>query len=356
MLRCNIIRCRCNVVKNRKKRLSLALQGGGSHGAFTWGVLDRLLEEESIALDGVSGTSAGAMNAVVMAQGLATDGRQGARDALAAFWKAVGATCPWPSALRLPGSKADDVNRQLAPLLKGFADLSRRFTPQQMNPLDINPLRGILNRQIDFEMLRRQDTPRLFVVATRVQSGQMRIFTNAELSTDVLLASACLPSLHRPVEIDGDIYWDGAYSGNPAVFPLVYDTRATDIALILLQPLTRDDMPSTAEAISHRVRELGMISPFLREMRAITHARGVIKNGLIPAGRIERRLRKLRFYLIQHEELMNSMARGSQLNTHSSFLTFLRDAGRVQAENWLQTYSRNPRRAQIDLPQFFGLA
>ena len=355
MLHCNINRCCRNVVKNRKKRLSLALQGGGSHGAFTWGVLDRLLEEESITLDGISGTSAGAMNAVVMAHGLAEGGRQGGRDALAAFWKAVGATCPWPPALRLPGSKGDNVSRHLAPLLKGWADLSRRFSPQQMNPLDLNPLRDILNRQIDFDLLRCRDMPQLFVVATRVHSGQMRIFTNAELSTEVLLASACLPSLHRPVEIDGDIYWDGAYSGNPAVFPLVYNTRATDIVLVLLQPLTRQDTPLTAEAISHRVRELGLISPFLREMRAITHARGVI-NWVFPAGRIERRLRKLRFYLIQHEELMNSMARGSQLNTHLSFLTFLRDAGRVQAENWLQGYGSNPAQAQIDLPQYFSLA
>ena len=343
-------------MKNRKKRLSLALQGGGSHGAFTWGVLDRLLEEDSIALDGISGTSAGAMNAVVMAHGLAAGGRRGARDALAAFWQAVAGTCPWPPVLYLPGSTADGSSRQLAPLLKSFADLSRRFSPQQINPLDINPLRDILNRQIDFELLRHRYKPRLFVVATRVHSGQMRIFTNAELSTDVLLASACLPSLHHPVEIDGDIYWDGAFSGNPAVFPLLYDARATDIALVLLQPLSRQDTPLTADAISHRIRELGLISPFLREMRAITHVRGALRNGLFSVGGIERRLRKLRFYLIQHEELMNSMVRGSQFNTHLSFLKFLRDAGRAQTENWLQAYGSNPVQAQIDLPQFFSLA
>jgi NTE family protein len=343
-------------VKIRKKRLSLALQGGGSHGAFTWGVLDRLLQEEDIELDGVSGTSAGAMNAVAMAYGLATGGCQGARESLAAFWKAVGATCPWSPVMHLSGNKADDVNRQLAPVLKGFSKIYRRFSPQQINPLDINPLRDIINRQIDFDLLRRQNTPRLFVVATRVHSGQMRIFTNGELSTDVLLASACLPSLHHPVEIDGDIYWDGAYSGNPAVFPLVYDARATDIALVLLQPLCRQDTPLTAEEISHRVRELGLVSSFLREMRAITHVRGRIRSGVFPVGRIERRLRKLRFYLVQHEELMNSMLRGSQLNTHLSFLKFLRDAGRAQAENWLQAYGRNPGRAQIDLPQYFSLA
>ncbi|MEX2525416.1 MAG: patatin-like phospholipase family protein [Gammaproteobacteria bacterium] len=339
----------------RKKRINLALQGGGSHGAFTWGVLDRLLEEADVVIEGISGTSAGAMNAIALAQGFCNGGRESARESLDRFWNAVAQHSPYPLQPNDSDNDSAMTGNDVSPLIKTYMNLSHFLSPLQINPLDINPLRDILDEQIDFERIRRESNLKLFVIATNVRSGQMRVFKNEELSVDALLASSCLPSIHRPIEIDNEIYWDGAFSGNPAIYPLVYDTECNDMVIVLLQPMSRPDTPQTAEAIHNRISELSLISPFLREMRALARVRLEVEKGVIPATGIEKRIARLRFYLIQDEALMNQLAHGSQFNTHKAFLNYLKEAGRRRGEEWLGNFDKDPKTAQIDIQALFAV-
>jgi NTE family protein len=340
----------------RTSVVNLALQGGGSHGAFTWGVLDRLLEEGRIEFEGISGTSAGAMNGVVLADGLVKGGRDGARQALARFWESVASHAPinqLPVNLMEPPGASTDGG--LSPTLKALVALTRNFSPYQLNPLDLNPLRQIVTEQIDFERLRAESELKLFVAATQVRTGKLRLFRTEELSVDTLLASACLPSLQRAIEIDGEAYWDGGYSANPAVFPLFYECESPDVIVVLLDPLTRPQTPQTAEDIRNRVSELGFNSTFLREMRMIVQATEHSEQALFPWGRLERRLRQMNFHVIEAEALMSLLAMDSKLNAHLSFITMLRDQGRVQAEMWLErNFQSIGKRSSVNLTELFA--
>lgn len=298
-------------------RINLALQGGGSHGAFTWGVLDRLLEEHGIDIEGISGASAGALNAALLAYGLATGGREGARRALADFWSRVASTAP-------------------KPLAESMILLSRFFSPSQFNPLNLNPLRDLLAAQIDFERLRTHSEVQLFIVATNVRTGLPRLFRKHEITADVLLASACLPSLHRTVEIDGEAYWDGGLSANPPVRPLLYECAARDIVLVLLQPGRRPELPVTADAIWSRLNEMSFSSALHSELEGIALAKREAERWPVSFGRLERRLRRLRLHRICAPEGLGGMSVQSRLNTHSAFLGALYEAGRSQADAWLR--------------------
>ena len=219
-----------------RRKIALALQGGGSHGAFTWGVLDRLLEEPGIELAGLSGTSAGAMNAVVTACGLLDGGHEGARAALRGFWRRVG--------------EAAALNPlRLNPFAAFFGDMmSRMLSPYQFNPFNLNPLKNILASAVDFERLRASAGPRVFVSATSVSSGRLRVFRREELDAERVMASACLPMLFQAVQIDGEAYWDGGYSGNPTITPLVRECRSNDTILVQINPVERPGTPRTARA------------------------------------------------------------------------------------------------------------
>jgi NTE family protein len=284
--------------------VSLALQGGGAHGAFTWGVLDALLEDGRLSFDGVSGTSAGAMNAVVLASGLLQGGRDGARAALERFWHAVAASAP----AELPFSQGDETSAGMSAGIRMMLQWARNFSPEQLNPFDVDPLRDLLNTQIDFDHLRAACPVKLFVAATHANTGKLRLFSAAEMSAAAVLASACLPSLHRAIEIDGEPYWDGAYSANPAVFPLFYDCAARDILLVLLSPLLHGETPHSADEIRARSLDLAFNSTFLREMRMFAHAREYAGNSLLPRGRLERRLQRTHFLLIEADELLSQLA------------------------------------------------
>jgi len=336
--------------------VNLALQGGGSHGAFTWGVLDRLLEDERIEIEGISGTSSGAMNAVVLADGFVKGGRDGARQALARFWESVASHAPinqLPANLLQPqGASADGG---LSPIAKALVALSRDFSPYQLNPFDLNPLRQIVTEQIDFQRLRAESELQLFVAATQVSTGKLRLFRTGELSVDALLASACLPSFHHAIEIDGEAYWDGGYSANPAVFPLFYECESPNVIVVLLHPLTRRQTPHTAEDIQNRVSELGFNSTFLREMRMIAQATEQSGQALFPLGRLERRLRRMNFHLIEAEALVSQLAADSKLNAHLPFITMLHDLGRAQADLWLQNhFSSIGNQSSVDLAGLFS--
>lgn len=334
--------------------ITLALQGGGSHGAFTWGVLDRLLEDEQLDIEGISGTSAGAMNAVMLAYGLTIGGREGARQALADFWEDVASQLPFSALDAGVSEKALKNNGEPPPIFKAFLALSRYFSPYELNPFELNPLRDIVARQVDFERLRGECRVKLFLAATQVRTGKLRLFETHELTADVLLASACLPALHHAIEIDGEAYWDGGYSANPAIFPLFYQCQSPDVVVVLLHPLVRPDTPKTARDIWNRVTELGFSATFLREMRALAQAKIEAEKAFFSVGRLERRLRKMNVHMIEAEELMTQLSPGSKLNTHRSLIEFLRDQGRSRAEIWLERHRASIGvRSSVDLAEVF---
>ncbi len=260
-----------------RKKVTLALQGGGAHGAFTWGVLDAFLADGRLDVTGISGTSAGAMNAAVYADGLREGGPDRARKQLAEFWRAVS----------LDGGMSDQ-QRQLFDAFLGFWDpLKLRLTqtaggylsPYDFNPLDINPLRDVICRLIDFEGLRATDDLKLFIAATNVRTGKGRIFRRPELTIDMLMASACLPTIFKAVEIDGEAYWDGGYMGNPALYPLYTETECCDVILVQINPIRRDDVPRTSSAIMARLNEITFNAPLLQEFRAIDFVARLVDSG-----------------------------------------------------------------------------
>jgi NTE family protein len=307
------------------RRVALVLRGGGAHGAFTRGVLDRLLEDPRLAIEAASGASAGAMNAVVMAHGLASGGRDGAREALQRFWDAVAAR----------GAAADPM--MPAPLRQAWLTWARGFTPAQLNPLRLDPLRDILVEQIDFERLRAAAPLRLFVAATEVAGMRLRTFENAELTVEALLASACVPKLHHPVVIDGKAYWDGGLAANPPLYALVQRCEAADVVAVLLHPWRGPLAPAHADGIEHRLAEIGFASTLLSQLHGIALAQQAVVAGPRGGSPLERRLRGLRLHLIEDEALMRRLDARSRMDTRRTFLHDLRDRGRLQADRWLAT-------------------
>lgn len=319
------------------KVVTLGLQGGGSHGAFTWGVLDRLLEDGRIDIQGISGASAGAMNAVVLAHGFTVGGREGARQSLKDFWEAVATNTPLTGiAENAPLPRAGEATDGSGPpALKAFLFMTRFFSPYQLNPFDVNPLRDILQRQVDFERLRADCRIKLFIAATRAGTGTLRLFGTKELTLDALLASACLPALHHSIEIDGEAYWDGGLTANPPVLPLFHQCTANDLILILLQPAPSTQTPSSADEISHRLTEISFSSALSTELRGLVGAKQEAERGLFAFGRLDRRLRRFNFHLIDAQEFMSRLSTLSKANTDAAFIGALRDEGRQRAESWL---------------------
>jgi NTE family protein len=316
--------------------LDLALQGGGSHGAFTWGVLDRLLEDESLAIDGVSGTSAGALNAGVMATGWAAGGRDGARAALRAFWHDVAGV---PGCFGEPGDPGAPAwpmlplaafNLDANPWYLWWQQLSRGLSPYQLNPLGPNALGRVARRHVDEDALRHGPL-KLFVTATAVRSGQPRVFSGPALSLDALLASACLPQLFKAVVIDGEPYWDGGYSGNPALWPLIYETAATDLVLVKINPLWRPGTPATAPEIADRVNEITFNAGLVAEMRAIHFVQRLLAEQRVDP----RRYKSLRLHMVADDEGLAPLQPSSKLVTSLAFLQRLHALGRAAADRWL---------------------
>jgi NTE family protein len=331
-------------------RLNLALQGGGAHGAFTWGVLDALLEDPRIALEGLSGSSAGAINAVVLADGWLKGGRPGARQALAAFWSELGQQLPMGL---LTQGEGEDMG--LSPAGQLLAHWAGHFSPAQLNPFDLNPLRELLKRQVDFEALRAGCPFKLFIATTHANTGKLRVFREQQLTLEVLLASACLPRLHRTVEIDGEPYWDGGFSANPAVFPLFYECTSADVLLVLLSPLVRDGVPSSALDIAARATELAFSAHFLREMQMFARASAYARPSFLTRGRLERRLRLMRFHMVHADGLAALQQSGTQLLAHGPYLQLLHSQGRERAQDWLRRHAASiGQRATLDVQQVFA--
>jgi NTE family protein len=337
-------------LRRSRPRLNLALQGGGAHGAFTWGVLDALLDDQRVQFEGLSGSSAGAMNAVVFANGWMKGGRDGARQGLAEFWTAVGTQMPLGMLVQGQG----DAISLSAPG-KLLASWSGYFSPSQLNPFDLNPLRNLLERQVDFEQLRACSPFKLFVGATQANTGKLRVFRESDLTVDVLLASACLPLVHHAVEIDGEPYWDGGYSANPAVVPLFYDCDSRDVLLVLLSPLKRESTPGTVEEIEARIAELAFSANFMREMRMFAHATEFSSPTFMTTGRLERRLQKMRFHMIDSSNVASLHRTDTKLLAHGPFLDLLRDRGHERAGAWLSDHSDDVgQRSTVDVKKWFA--
>ncbi len=336
------------------KTINLALQGGGSHGAFTWGVLDRLLEDERLLFEGISGASSGAINAAVFASGYCSGGRNGARAALRNFWDQVANEFSEIFSGPFYLSMLNPFNGSQPSALDAYLSLTKTFSPYHLNPMDMNPLRDLVAQSIDFELLRKECPFKLFVAATHVRTGKLRIFENRELTADALMASACLPSIHRAVEIDGESYWDGGFTGNPPVFPLIFNCKHTDIVIVMLQPLEVEETPVTAEEIQERTSTLSFNSAFLREMRAIAFSKKMIEKDWMPGGKLENRMHDINIHIIQDQALAAQYSSRTRYNTLPSFINLFYKEGYAAADIWLEHhYDRLGKRSSVDLAALF---
>ena len=314
------------------KPIALALQGGGAHGAFTWGVLDKLLEDGRLSIGAISGTSAGAINAAVVAQGFVQDGPDGARQALETFWHEIhvlGQASPIKRSFAdmLTGNWSMDTS----PVYNWLDVMSRLVSPYDTNPFNINPVLGLLNTTIDFDQVRACDQIALFISATNVRNGKIKVFTGKEISADVLMASACLPNLYKSVEIDGEIYWDGGYMGNPPIFPIFYDTEIADVIIVQINPIERHEEPKTAREIANRVNEISFNSSLLRELRTIEFVTRLIESGKLDA----KHYTSARMHRIEADKELNPLSASSKMNTEWEFLCHLRDIGKQACALWL---------------------
>jgi NTE family protein len=325
--------------------VDLALQGGGAHGAFTWGVLDRLLQEQWLRIDGISGTSAGAMNAAVLAHGYTEGGSEQARVALEGFWRRVS-----DAALLSPFQRGPlDVllgrwTLDHSPLFIGLDLMARLFSPYDLNPRGANPMREILAESVDFGRLTEAPI-KLFVTATNVRTGRGRVFRNAELTPDVLLASACLPTLFQAIEIDGEAFWDGGYTGNPTITPLVRESASRDTLLVQINPVEREGTPRTARQILSRLNEVSFNATLLKELRMIALLRQVTK----PDDCEGAQWAAMRIHRIA-SDAMTDLGYSSKLNAEWEFLCMLRDEGRRSTEKFLDAQGQDlGRRSSLDL-------
>ena len=317
---------------NGRKRINLALQGGGAHGAFTWGVLDRLFEDGRLDVVGCSGTSAGAMNSAVMAYGLTTGGFEGAREVLGEFWRKTGEAAKTSPLKPTPLDKAlSPGNMDFSPFWLWYDSLSRLMSPYQLNPLGFNPLLDVLNDIVDFERLRQNCSIQLFICATNVKTGRIRVFRQSELTVHSILASACLPYLFHAVEVDGEYYWDGGFMGNPPIYPLIYHTDCEDVLIVQINPINIADVPQSANEILDRMNELSFNSSLMREMRAIGFVTRLLEEKALPRDRYK----QLKIHTVDAEMEMAALSHSSKLNADAGFLKWLFDLGREKGDEFL---------------------
>jgi NTE family protein len=332
-------------------RINLALQGGGSHGALTWGVLDRLLEDERLEIAEISGTSAGAMNAAVLADGLDRGGRDGARAALEEFWRAISRSALFSPMQRSP------IDRMLGRWSLDFSPgylfaegLSRVFSPYQLNPLGLNPLRDVLARQVDFDRVNRCRKITVHVTATHVKTGRARIFSKGAVTLDAVMASACLPQLYPAVEIDDEPYWDGGFSANPALMPLVTSSESPDIVIVQINPIVRHEAPQSAREIINRVNEISFNTSLIKELRAIALMQRMLDGKGVDAGPAG----KTYIHLIHTDTEVQDLAASSKLNAEWAYLQKLFQRGRGWADAWLEAnYKALGKKSSFDLAEFF---
>jgi NTE family protein len=321
------------------KRINLALQGGGAHGAFTWGVLEHLLSDERLVVEGVSGTSAGAVNAVMLADGLVRGGRDEAQKRLADFWRAVSSNGNLPSLQRAVTERLLSFTPlEGTPVQAWFDAVSRYFSPYDVNPLNINPLKDLIERFVDFEALRACTDLQIFISATNVQTGRVRVFLRDKITADAVMASACLPLLFRAVEIDGVPYWDGGYLGNPVIFPFFGTTETEDVLVVQINPLVRQATPTSASEIMNRINEITFNSSLIAEYRAIEFVARLIDQGRLPRGTEPGEYRRINIHRILLDRFGTHFDAFSKLSTDYDFFEMLRVSGRRAARRFLDAH------------------
>ena len=322
-----------------RKKINLALQGGGAHGAFTWGVLDHLLTDERLAIEGISGTSAGAVNAVMLADGLARGGAEEARKRLEEFWRAASRDG------NLPPLQRGVLDRLFAffpmegtPFQAWMEAWSHALSPYDVNPLNINPLKDLVERFVDFDAIRKSPGLHLFISATNVHTGRLRVFPKHKITADVVMASACLPLLFRAVEIDGVPYWDGGYMGNPAIFPFFRATESEDVLVVQINPIARRTTPTGSREIMNRVNEITFNSSLLGELRAIEFVGRLIEQGRLPRGTGPGQYRHINVHRIALDGQAKQLTAGSKLNNDFDFFSMLHQLGRRAARRFLDAH------------------
>lgn len=335
----------------KAKTVNLALQGGGAHGAFTWGVLEAILDDGRLDFEGISGTSAGAMNAAVLAYGLKMGGRRGAKEALAEFWEAISDAggpfspfqeLPWEAFFGWP------VTGSMV-AFSVFDTLTRTLSPYQLNPLDINPLRDILAKCVDFESLAACPSTKIFLGATNVRTGRVKVFGTKEISLDAVMASACLPFIFKAVEIDGESYWDGGYMGNPVLFPFFYKCVSRDVLILHVNPIERDAVPKTANEIMNRINEISFNGSLLKELRAIDFVDKLLEQGWLK-DEFRDRLKRMLVHSIRADKALSDLSAASKFNVDRAFMKQMRKRGRQTGEAWLaHNFDRIGQEHSVDL-------
>jgi len=321
------------------KRINLALQGGGAHGAFTWGVLEQILSDERLIIEGVSGTSAGAVNAVMLVDGLIRGGREEAQKRLADFWRAVSSTGSLSPLQRTVMERLLSFTPlEGAPVQAWVNAVSRYFSPYDVNPLNINPLKDLIERFVDFEKLRANTEFPLFVSATNVHSGRVRIFSGDKITADAIMASACLPTLFHAVEIDGVPYWDGGYRGNPVIFPFFRTTSTEDVLVVEINPLERKSTPTSAREIMNRINEITFNSSLIDEFRAIEFVARLIDQGRLTRGTGPGQYRRINVHRILLDRFGANFDSFSRLSTDYDFFDMLHLSGKRAARRFLDEH------------------
>ncbi|MBP6985564.1 MAG: patatin-like phospholipase family protein [Alphaproteobacteria bacterium] len=338
-------------MRQQVKKIALGLQGGGSHGAFTWGVLDALLEDTRIEIIGISGTSAGGMNAAALLQGYNKNGREGARAEMRRFWKLLSArTNLNPFKTNLIQMFTGNHSLRGSPSYAWMNMLRETYSPYDLNPMDINPLRDLVHDFFDCSLLHQPSKLKLFLCATHVKSGKLHIFKGKKITEEALLASACLPNIFKAVEIDGEHYWDGGYVGNPALFPLIYNCPTKDIAIIQLMTSFREDLPKQKEAICDRHKEITYNACLLREIRAIHLISTLVERKVIT----DKSFKNIHLHLIRNNELFKNLDLSTTMNTEWSFIEYLFEAGYTSGKSWLmENYDRIGVSSSADIERDF---
>ena len=333
------------------KGVNIALQGGGAHGAFTWGVLDKLFEDDRIWIEAISGTSAGGMNAAVAAHGMHENGADGARQRLAEFWREV-SIAAWRSPVQrsLWARATGNWSLDGSPGYQTLSLMQRLISPYDFNPLAINPLRNLVKRMVDFDKVRRCKGMGIFLSATNVETGRIRVFKREEMSLDVAMASACLPHLFQAVEIDGVPYWDGGYMGNPPLFPFFHGSPSSDIIIVQINPVVREGTPKSAADIQNRLNEITFNSSLLHELRSIDFVRRLLDAGQLD----DKNYRRMRMHIIQSRKRMRALDASSKLNAEWDFLMHLFEIGRDTATRWLDEHFDDlGERSSVDVREMF---
>jgi NTE family protein len=333
------------------KIIDLALQGGGAHGSFTWGVLDALMEQEDLGIEAITATSAGALNAAAFVSGYHKGGPEGAKKALYDLWfgiSAASALLPWQETAFDRVFRNDGL--QCSPSFLALDFIMRMWSPYQLNIFDFNPLRDVVAEVIDFEAVRACDSIKLFINATHVKTGKGRVFRPNDITLDVVMASACLPFLFKAVEIDGEAYWDGGYTGNPALYPLFYETESEDVLIVQINPVHIEEVPTEASEILDRVNDISFNASLMPEIRAVMFVKKLIEQGKLPRGKYK----DVRLHLIETQQIMSHLSRSSKLNPDWQFINHLRASGQQMAEDWLKAnYKHVGVKSSVDVEKIY---